>query len=191
MPRGVVVGLSRRGAALVRRTSLGGGMARCSRERTPASQASSRPTTCVYKRGRASSRFGPSDECGRRRGRRGETRGRRGDLLWRRGEGIESSATRASLPQCALCPYRGQRRRNARETDPVGLMMMMNCTFLWSSSRPGARWRTDPPARGTNKNATKPAHAVPLASARQHPENQKENQAGHSSERAVEGPFFF
>ena len=33
----------------------------------------------------------------------------------------------------------------------------------------------------------KPAHAVPLASARQHPENQKENQAGHSPERAVEG----
>ena len=31
------------------------------------------------------------------------------------------------------------------------------------------------------------AHAVPLASARQRPENQKENQAGHSSERAVEG----
>ena len=28
---------------------------------------------------------------------------------------------------------------------------------------------------------------MPLASARQHPENQKENQAGHSSERAVEG----
>ena len=33
----------------------------------------------------------------------------------------------------------------------------------------------------------KNAHAVPLASARQHPENQKENQAGHSSERTVEG----
>ena len=33
----------------------------------------------------------------------------------------------------------------------------------------------------------KTAHAVPLASARQHPENQKENQAGHSSERTVEG----
>ena len=34
----------------------------------------------------------------------------------------------------------------------------------------------------------KNANAVPLASARQHPENQKEeNQAGHSSERAVEG----
>ena len=30
-------------------------------------------------------------------------------------------------------------------------------------------------------------HAVPLASARQHPENRKKNQAGHSSERAVEG----
>ena len=29
--------------------------------------------------------------------------------------------------------------------------------------------------------------AVPLASARQHPENRKENQAGHSSERTVEG----
>ena len=28
---------------------------------------------------------------------------------------------------------------------------------------------------------------MPLASARQHLENQKENQAGHSSERAVEG----
>ena len=33
----------------------------------------------------------------------------------------------------------------------------------------------------------KNAHAVPLASARQHPEIQKENQAGHSSERTVEG----
>jgi hypothetical protein len=31
---------------------------------------------------------------------------------------------------------------------------------------------------------------VPLASARQHPENQqKENQAGHSTERTVEGQF--
>ena len=28
---------------------------------------------------------------------------------------------------------------------------------------------------------------MPLASARQHPENKKENQAGHSPERAVEG----
>ena len=37
-------------------------------------------------------------------------------------------------------------------------------------------------------NDKKNAHAaVPLASARPHPENQKENQAGHSSERAVEG----
>ena len=33
----------------------------------------------------------------------------------------------------------------------------------------------------------KPARAVPLASARQHPETQKENQAGHSSERVVGG----
>ena len=33
----------------------------------------------------------------------------------------------------------------------------------------------------------KPAHAMPLTSARQHPETQTENQAGHSSERAVEG----
>ena len=33
------------------------------------------------------------------------------------------------------------------------------------------------------------AHAVRLASARQHhPENQKENQAGHSSERTVDTP---
>ena len=31
---------------------------------------------------------------------------------------------------------------------------------------------------------------MPLASARQHPENQKENQAGHSSERTVEGHSF-
>ena len=38
----------------------------------------------------------------------------------------------------------------------------------------------------------KPAHAATpchLASARQHPGNQKENQAGHSPERAVEGPL--
>ena len=33
----------------------------------------------------------------------------------------------------------------------------------------------------------KPAHAVPLASARQHLESQKENRAGHSPERAMEG----
>ena len=33
----------------------------------------------------------------------------------------------------------------------------------------------------------KTAHAVPLASARQHTEDQKENQAGHSPERTVEG----
>ena len=33
----------------------------------------------------------------------------------------------------------------------------------------------------------KPAHAVPLASARQRPATQKKNQADHSSERAVEG----
>ena len=32
----------------------------------------------------------------------------------------------------------------------------------------------------------RPAHAVPLASARQRPENQKENRAGHSPERAVD-----
>jgi hypothetical protein len=39
----------------------------------------------------------------------------------------------------------------------------------------------------------KPAHAVPLASAHQRPQNQKEDHAGHSSERAVEGqpPRFF
>ena len=37
----------------------------------------------------------------------------------------------------------------------------------------------------------KPAHAVPLASASQHPENQKENRAGHSSERTVEGHQVF
>ena len=48
--------------------------------------------------------------------------------------------------------------------------------------RNGARGR---PVGGGLKN--KPAHAVPLASARQHPENQKENQAGHSPERTVEG----
>ena len=35
----------------------------------------------------------------------------------------------------------------------------------------------------------KPADAVPLASARQHPENQEENQAGHSPERAVEDQY--
>ena len=36
------------------------------------------------------------------------------------------------------------------------------------------------------KKATKPARAVPLASARQHLD--VETQAGHSPERAVEGP---
>ena len=38
-----------------------------------------------------------------------------------------------------------------------------------------------------NYTIFRPAHAVPLASARQHPEDQQENRAGHSSERAVEG----
>ena len=42
------------------------------------------------------------------------------------------------------------------------------------------------PREGRN-NATKPAHAVPLASARQNLD--VETQAGHSPERAVEGPL--
>ena len=41
--------------------------------------------------------------------------------------------------------------------------------------------------REGRKDATKPAHAVPLASARQHLD--VETQAGHSSERAVKGPL--
>ena len=50
-------------------------------------------------------------------------------------------------------------------------------------------WRqmADRLPREGRKNATKPAHAVPLASARQHLD--VETQAGHSSERAVEGQF--
>ena len=52
-------------------------------------------------------------------------------------------------------------------------------------------WRqmADRLPREGRKNATKPAHAVPLASARQHLD--VETQAGHSSERAVavEGPL--
>ena len=47
----------------------------------------------------------------------------------------------------------------------------------------GAGTRTRP------KPAHADVHAVPLASARQHPENQKKNQAGHSPERTVEGQF--
>ena len=49
-------------------------------------------------------------------------------------------------------------------------------------------WRqmADRLPREGRKNATKPAHAVPLASARQH--LGVETQAGRSSERAVEGP---
>ena len=45
--------------------------------------------------------------------------------------------------------------------------------------------------KNKNKNCTiktRPRR-VPLASARQRPENQKENQAGHSSERTVEDHF--
>ena len=40
---------------------------------------------------------------------------------------------------------------------------------------------------GSRTTQLKNTHAVPLASARQQSENQKENWAGHSSERAVEG----
>ena len=43
------------------------------------------------------------------------------------------------------------------------------------------------PPREGRKKATKPAHAVPLASACQHQD--AETQAGHSPERAVEGPL--
>ena len=42
-------------------------------------------------------------------------------------------------------------------------------------------------ARFLSTGGENPARAVPLASVRQHPETQKENQAGHSPERAVEG----
>ena len=51
---------------------------------------------------------------------------------------------------------------------------------------PPAQARRSAP-RPQSAGGRKPAHPVPLASARQHPENQKENQAGHSPERAVEG----
>ena len=58
--------------------------------------------------------------------------------------------------------------------------------FSLGFNRGGAR--QDIPGQGTMVNCTiKTAHVVPLASARQHPENRKENQAGHSSEHAVEG----
>jgi hypothetical protein len=40
---------------------------------------------------------------------------------------------------------------------------------------------------GADLSNKKDARAVSLASARQGPETQKENQAGHSSERLVEG----
>ena len=51
-------------------------------------------------------------------------------------------------------------------------------------------WRqmADSPSREEGRNnATKPTHAVPLASARQHLD--VETQAGKFSERAVEGPL--
>ena len=55
-------------------------------------------------------------------------------------------------------------------------------------SRAPARSTTEDDTRDDDELHNKPAHAaVPLASAHQHPGNQKENQAGHSSERAVEG----
>ena len=48
-----------------------------------------------------------------------------------------------------------------------------------------------PPPKKKKKNCTleNPPTPCHLASARQHPENQKGNQASHSSERAVEGPL--
>ena len=60
--------------------------------------------------------------------------------------------------------------------------MMLNYAFLKSCSRPGAGWRAVPPERDerTPQNPPTPCH---VASARQRPKKQ----AGHLSERAVEG----
>ena len=40
-------------------------------------------------------------------------------------------------------------------------MMVVNCTFLWSSSRPGTRWQTAGSLREGRKDATKPARFDP------------------------------
>ena len=66
-------------------------------------------------------------------------------------------------------------------------MVMMNYTFfvvIFPTWRQMANRRLP---RGGRKDATKPAHAVPLASARQHLD--VETQAGHSPKRAMNGPL--
>ena len=70
----------------------------------------------------------------------------------------------------------------------VLMVMMVNFTFLWSSARPTWHQMANRrlPREG-RKDATDSAHAVPLASARQH--LGVETQAAYSSERAVEGPL--
>ena len=61
------------------------------------------------------------------------------------------------------------------------------CCGTIAANAPGSGLSTKTPHDDDDELHNKPAHAVPLASARQRPENQKENQVGHSPERAVEG----
>jgi len=65
------------------------------------------------------------------------------------------------------------------DDDELHILVVVFSTWRQMANR-------SPPREG-RKDATKPAHAVPLASARQHLD--METQAGHSSERAVEGPL--
>ena len=70
-----------------------------------------------------------------------------------------------------------------RNTTTRNYLMILTCHLIseiWCTSRKKVPLDND-------ELHDKPAHAVPLASAHQHPENQKEHQAGHSPERAVEG----
>ena len=66
--------------------------------------------------------------------------------------------------------------------------MRQRGVHLAKSTGVAQRWRKVKRSNsGSSITLQNPAHAAPLASARQHQETQKENQAGHSSERAVEG----
>ena len=99
--------------------------------------------------------------------------------------GFESSPFRSSARRPSVRVYVPASRID-RENAKVNILKFSPgevanavCSFICG-------WRTN-----EDRHCDKPVHAVPLASACQHLENRKENQAGHSPERAVEAWWCF
>ena len=89
------------------------------------------------------------------------------------------------MPPAAHCSVRTDTTLFLLQVHPISEMASKKSQIARGERGVGLRHHLHV-SRRRRISRQKSAHAVPLASARQRPENQKGNQAGHSTERAVE-----